>query len=395
MLAALKRSLHASVGALAAALGVLFLPIRLARRAASRRVRSVWTGTPIITIAVNARAERLLGCDASSIVTHTYHLTRAFDRDLSGWRKTPLIGWLVPYGLFVWACVAADRLHFFCDRGILPPTRRLVFRPLELRIYRLLGIQVFLWTYGADVRARGATQQMGEPNCCTDCDQVGIACICDDLLQRSQHRTLAKWSTAVFSMGDMTAYTPGSRNDLFYWPIDLEADGGARYAPAYPEGDVRRPLRIVHAPNHRVFKGTRYLEAAVAALRDEGEAIELVLVEGMSNDEALRVYRSADVVFDQCLVGFHGYFALEAMALGKPVMCFIRQRSYLLAPDECPIMNVHVKTLTEDIRRVIRARSDLPVIGRRGRAYVEQHFSAEAFARRLEGAYRSLGIEPS
>jgi hypothetical protein len=371
---------------------LLLIPVRLLRRAVSRRVRSVWSGTPIITIGVNARAERMLGVDASSVVMHTYYIASAFDHDLSRWRRLPAIGALLPYALFVWACIAADRLHFFCDQGFLPVKRRLLFRDIELRIYRLIGIQVFLWTYGADVRTRAATQALGEPNCCTDCTQVGVACVCDDLLQQHHFRMLSKKATAVFAMGDMTHYTPGSRNDLFFWPIDLAADGGARYAPVYPDGDAGRPLRIVHAPNHRAFKGTKYLEAAVEALRVEGEAVELVMVERVANDVALQIYRSADVVFDQCLIGFHGYFALEAMALGKPVMCFIRDRGYLLAPDECPIINVHVHTLKDDIRRLARERASLSDIGRRGRAYIEKHYSVSAFAARLASAYRDLGI---
>lgn len=376
-------------------LALLLAPLRWLRRTGARRLRSVWTGSPIITIGVNARAERMLGCLASSIVTHTYYVTQAFDCDLSRWRRLPLVGWLVPYAFFVWACVMVDRLHFFCDQGILPPVRHLLFRILELRVYRLLGLQVFLWTYGADVRTREATRALGEPNCCTDCTQVGSACICDDLLQQHHYRMLSRHATAVFSMGDMARYTPGSRNDLFFWPLDLEVRGGTRYAPAYPDGDARRPLRIVHAPNHRAFKGTKYLEAAVGELRAEGEAVELVLVEGVPNEEALRLYRSADVVFDQCMVGFHGYFALEAMALGKPVMCFIRDRTLLLDPERCPIVNVHMRTLKEDIRRLARARADLPRLGREGRAYIEEHFSIAAFSSRLERAYRALGIEPA
>lgn len=391
----MKALVSSIVEALALVLGVLLWPLRLARRAVSRRVRSVWTGSPIITIGVNARAEGMLGCDSTSIVTQTYYLTQAFDRNLSDLRSLPLVGWLLPYAFFVWACTAVDRLHFFCDQGILPTSRRLLFHPIELRVYRLLGLQVFLWTYGADVRTRDATLALGEPNCCTDCTQVGLACICDDILQQRWFRMLSRHATAVFSMGDMTRYTPGSRNDLFFWPIDLEVQGGARYAPAYPDGAAGRPLRIVHAPNHRDFKGTKHLEAAITELRAEGELVELVMVEGVPNAEALRLYRSADVIFDQCMIGFHGYFALEAMALGKPVMCFIRERSWLLDPDRCPIVNVTMRTLKEDIRRLAHSRAKLPKIGRQGRAYIEEHFSISAFSRRLERAYRSLGIEPA
>jgi hypothetical protein len=376
----------------AACLVLLAWPARPLRRRLQKAPRSVWSGTPIPTLGIKARAERSLGFRAMSVVTDTYHISKDFDHDLSRWRRVPLLGPAVSFALFVWACLAADRLHFFCDHGILPSPRR--FRPNydELAFYRRLGIELFFWTYGADVRSRNATQALGEPNCCTDCTVVGKACICHENERREAMASLRNYARAVFSTGDMIEYTPGSRNDVHFWPIDLNADGGRRFRPAYPDGDASRPLRVTHAANHRMFKGTRYLEAAIQSLRDEGEPIELVIVERLGNAEALELYRAADVIFDQCLIGFHGYFALEAMALGKPVMCYIRKREYLLAPEECPIVNVHAATLKEDLRRLLRQRERLADLGRAGRAYVEKYFTPEAFARRLERAYRDLGV---
>ena len=131
----------------------------------------------------------------------------------------------------------------------------------------------------------------------------------------------------------------------------------------------------------------------MSALQTEGVPIELVLVEKLPNHEALNVYRTADVIFDQCLIGYHGYFALEAMALGKPVMCYIRKPDeYLLHPQECPIINTHIDTLKQDLRRLVSSREELELIGRRGRQYVERHYSREAFAGRLRRAYLDLGI---
>ncbi len=207
-------------------------------------------------------------------------------------------------------------------------------------------------------------------------------------------RILAELSRAIFAgVGDMFGYTPGSIDDLHYWPLDLEADCGEKYRPVYPDAGTDRLVKIVHASNHRMFKGTRFLIEAVEQLRAEGEPVELVLVERMSNSQALETYRRADIIFDQCLMGNIGYFALEGMALGKPVMCFVRHPDrYLLQPDECPIINTHLSTLKEDIRGLLRRRSELPAIGRRSRVYIEKYFTLSAFAERLGAAYRKLGV---
>jgi glycosyltransferase involved in cell wall biosynthesis len=150
----------------------------------------------------------------------------------------------------------------------------------------------------------------------------------------------------------------------------------------------------LHAPNHREFKGTKYIELAIRELQSEGVLIELILVERVANKVAIEIYKKADIVVDQVMVGYHGYFALEAMALGKPVMCFIRDRQrYLYKPDQCPLIDVSVSTLKESLRSWAGAdQGQLDVVGRASRCYVEENYSLEAFAQRLKVAYQDLGV---
>lgn len=375
-------------------LGFLMAPLRLIKKNIARNeFRSLWTGSPIITLPLKSRSEMLLGINAKSLVYSTYYTTSDFDYNLSRWYSIPVLGKLVPFIVFLWACLFVDRLHFYCDRGLIPSLRPYRFNFLELYVYRALRIQVFFWTYGADVRSCETTKMLGEPNCCTECMSPGRACFCDERRRSKKIEALKKHSVVLFSMGDMIEYTPGSRNDLFFWPVDLNGQNTHKYKPAYPKKDRQGPLRIVHASNHRMFKGTHFLIEAVEHLKVEGFPIELVLVEKVPNEKALDIYRSADVIFDQCLIGFHGYFALEGMAMGKPVMCFIRKpEEYLLHPDKCPIINTSINTLEEDIRRLAANREQLRDIGVRGRQYIEKYFSLDAFAERLKKEYNDIGV---
>jgi glycosyltransferase involved in cell wall biosynthesis len=373
----------------------LLYPVRLLRKAlTSSRLNSLWAGTPIVTLPIKCKAERLLGVNARTLVFSSYFITQDFDFNLSRPSRIPVFGRLLPLAVFLWACVVCDRLHFFCDRGILPGA--VPFTPdfRELRVYRLLGIDVFMWAYGADVRTRAVSSAMGEPNACTDCDAPGRYCICDSGQAERNFTRLRKLTRAVFSgMAEMAPYVPGSINDLYYWPVDLDADNGNRYRPSYPQPKPGDRLKIVHGPNHAMFKGSRYLAQAVRELQEEGEPVDLILVERVPNAQALDLYRRADVIFDQCLIGGHGYFALEGLALGKPVMCFVRNpETDLLAHSECPIINTHVNTIKDDIRRLTSERHTLGDVGRRGREYVERNYSIEAFSRRLRKAYADLGV---
>ncbi len=377
----------------AAVFGVVRVVAQLSRlRRRRARVRSLWAGSPIINFVMQARAEEQMVERADTLVYETYFITQQFRYDLSKWVRMPLVGLFVPYVVFLWAVFRYDRFHFFCDRGLLPPEQAYCFHPKELPLLRSLGKQVFLWTYGADVRTVERTRALGEFHCCVDCPAPGIACVCEDALQQRNHAASLQDATAVFAMGDMAEYTPGSRNDLYFWPVDLEAEDGARYAPVYPAADTAAPLRVVHAPNHREFKGTRHLLEAVERLREEGVEIDLQLVERVPNREALELYRSADVIFDQCIIGFHGYLAQEAMALGKAVMCFIRKpEEYLLAPDECPIVDVAPATIAARLRELAGDRQRVRDLGEQGRRYIERHHTIAAFAERLGRVYAEIG----
>ena len=90
-----------------------------------------------------------------------------------------------------------------------------------------------------------------------------------------------------------------------------------RYEPAPPsESDV---IRIVHAPSNKEKKGTEFVVKAVEDLKKR-YSVELDVVHGVRNEDALARYRRADIIVDQLLRDWHGVFAIEAMALGKPVV---------------------------------------------------------------------------
>jgi hypothetical protein len=354
---------------------------------------SCWTGAPILTLSLKCKAEKLLGFRSFTVVPTTYHTTSGFDFVLDrGALRSRWLAIVWRYLAFGLVCLCCRHVHAYFDGGLLPSLNPKSFSKLELLSYRCLSLKLFVWTYGGDVRDQATTRQLGEPNCCTDCCTVGVACVCFTEKRTDNVSRVMRFATHTFSMGDMIEYTPGSRNDLFFWPLDLACDGGATYRAAFPKAHAG-PLRILHAPNHPQFKGTKYLLTAVEELIAEGIPIELVLVQGKSNEEALALYRSADVIFDQCMIGFHGYFALEAMALGKPVMCYVRKpNAYLLAPEECPIVNTNIKTLKNDLRVLADNRKGLEEIGRKGRRYIEKHYTVEEFAIRLGKAYRDLGL---
>ena len=159
------------------------------------------------------------------------------------------------------------------------------------------------------------------------------------------------------------------------------------FTPA-PPSDAARPL-IVHAPSNREKKGTRFVIEACAQL-----PVELDVVEGVPHEEARERYARADIVVDQLNAGWHGVFALEAMALGKPVVTYLKEdvveRSAEGYGIRIPIVPATTETLAAALRPLVEQPALRREVGAASRAYVERVHDIDRVADRLVDLYRSL-----
>jgi glycosyltransferase involved in cell wall biosynthesis len=155
-----------------------------------------------------------------------------------------------------------------------------------------------------------------------------------------------------------------------------------------PPSDNARPL-VVHAPSNREKKGTAHVIEACAAL-----GVDLDIVEGVPHDDARERYARADIVVDQLYAGWHGVFALEAMALGKPVVAHLKpevvERSAAGYGIRLPIVPATSETLVDALRPLVAGPALRREIGAASRAYVEQVHDIDRIADRLVEVYRSL-----
>ena len=164
------------------------------------------------------------------------------------------------------------------------------------------------------------------------------------------------------------------RDVTFKWfPVDCQT-----LTPASTE-TTSFPV-VIHAPQHRAIKGTDYLLEAAAKLDSLGIRMELRLVEGVARSEALRLYEQADIIADQFCMGAFGMFALEALALGKPVLTYLDQQTLGDRVFNLPLVNAN----PDNLDRVLAVLLEVPELrlrlGRAGRAAVERYQSIAALA---------------
>ncbi len=292
----------------------------------------------------NVRALRRAGIDARLVVFERGRLHHEADWSLD--RHGPLPQRLLQQlGAFARLAPQTDVFHFYFGLTLIP-------KSIQFPLLRLLGKQSVFHYLGSDIRGKTPAELAHGKR--ADAEIVGSY-------------------DAIRWVPEAHVIPPG---------LDL------RPLTPVPPSDSARPL-VVHAPSNREKKGTRHVIEACEQL-----ALELDIVEGVPHEEARARYARADIVVDQLNAGWHGVFALEAMALGKPVVAHLKpdvvERSAEGYGVRIPIVPATKETLVEALRPLVEQPSLRREVGSASRAYVEQVHDVDRIAARLVDLYRSL-----
>ena len=362
------------------------LAVRILRRWRGLPPR-IWHGpAPLHSTRDNVLADRAAGYPSRSVVSHTkplpYELITAAEFDL-------VVNDLdIPWDERAWVALSDLLRHgdiwvaYFDSLFFEANGRRRAER--VLKFLRLLGIRIVVMPHGSDI-----IQLSDAP---TRYDWIGR-------FQRDypewdfrQQTPLSRMRVELFSRyADVViAAEPATRHlmtrcDLTfkYYLIDTSR---LQPSPA-PEREV--PV-IIHAPNHRLVKGTDFLLDALERLRAAGFAFELRLIERVPRQEALRMYRDADIIADQFCIGAYGVFALEGLALGKPVITYLDEEHLRDPAFNLPIINGVPERLPEILAPLLAIPELRRRIGAASRDAVVRYQSIEAMGEVWDRIYRHV-----
>jgi glycosyltransferase involved in cell wall biosynthesis len=183
----------------------------------------------------------------------------------------------------------------------------------------------------------------------------------------------------------------GSFAALRFIPFDAEVvPPGIDLSLYDPVPAVQRErVRIVHAPSNLEKKGTDRVIEACKQL-----PVDLDVVHGVRNEEAIERYKQADIVVDQVLRDWHGMFSIEGMALGKPVVTSLDEDAVRQTEEgfgvKLPIVRATKDDLVEKLRPLVESFEERKRLGEAGRAYVEQVHDVERMTDRLLEIYAQL-----
>ena len=163
------------------------------------------------------------------------------------------------------------------------------------------------------------------------------------------------------------------------------------------ESEISNPkkkITIVHAPTRRIIKGTPFILETMDKIKKSHPHVDFILVENMSNREALKLYKTCDILIDQLRIGWYGVLACEAMALGKAVVSYIRDDLTHTLPHSLPLENANKDNLYDCLTRLINDANYRLELGHRARAYAIRNHHPEVIALKSLDRYKNLATQP-
>lgn len=340
---------------------------------------------PLINNLYHKKVFEKCGYSAQTYTNQIWHITSDFD--VIGCdhllKPIPVINNIVTMlrltliSLFRYRCNV-----FYFNGGPLGVYNSVLLWRIEPLLYKIAGVKTIVLAYGSDVQAMSRSNNL----------------IFKDALSQDypdhkfNHKRIQSKIDLWSNRGDWVVGGCEWVDYMHHWDSlmisHFSIDDEKWNTDVETNDNQDKPFTVLHAPNHRNIKGTQFIIDAVDSLKQEGLDIQLVLIEKRPNHEVQELIRTSDLIVDQLIVGWYAMFAIEAMAMGKPVVCNLRDDLielyryagfYETAIDN-PLIHATTLTIKDVILTYYNDREALQDRGRRGRDYVMKHHSIDAIS---------------
>lgn len=331
---------------------------------------------PLINNIFHAKALKNFGFEVETFVNNTYYITKEFDYICT-------IPFLKNYILFLRAIFKYKFLLIYFNGGPLGFTPAKYLEPF---LYKISKTKTIVTSYGSDVQSffinndcvYKSTYISDYPNFM----KTEMLNKKDNIIRWTKH---SNW---IISGCDWVKY-------VYYWDSLILSHFCVDYIKEISETDnyckiysENTPLIVAHAFNHRNIKGTNYIIKIVNKLREKNINIDLRLINNIPNNEAKKIISESDVIIDQLVIGWYGMFAVEAMAFGKPVICYIDhelERLYvmnnLIDVDELPFLKADHLSLEKILEDIYFGKINLKDFATKSVKFVKKHHSLESIGK--------------
>jgi glycosyltransferase involved in cell wall biosynthesis len=207
----------------------------------------------------------------------------------------------------------------------------------------------------------------------------------DDLIRHQRaHRAIGLVATI-----DLWLLNP-DETEWLPCPYDLES---LQNMACTASGSPRRPdkVKVAHAPTARKIKSTEPFLHAVKRLQSEGYDLELDLIEGVSWAECLARKASADLYFDQTILGY-GNNAIEAWGMGIPVIAGASEKTLAEMrrrfSNDLPFYQTSEAGIYDALKAMLESRDLRAEYGEKGLSHVRRFHDQRVVVEQLKDVYQ-------
>lgn len=275
-------------------------------------------------------------------------------------------------GFALKAAVKYNLFHFHFSKSLLP-------LGLDLFWLRILKKRIIMEYHGDDIRYfynREKPKYYPYENLVVRSKKT----------KKTNDRILKYADTIITHDEELRKHIPHKK--LYITPLRIDI---SKFTPDYPM-PKKNKVKIVHAPSDYIGKGSKHVINSINILKQQYD-IEFILVENKPQSEALAIYKTADIIIDQLYAQTYGVFAVEAMAMGKPVVGYISEEIRKTFPESMPIVSATIDDLTEVLEGLIKDGARREQLGIAGRKYVETYHDFRKVAQVQMDIYTNR-IEP-
>ncbi|EZH66969.1 hypothetical protein DH09_03235 [Bacillaceae bacterium JMAK1] len=326
-------------------------------------------GAGIVSLSEALREHGVHADSCSFYSTNTYNYLADYKLDLDLLTKDKKEEKLKQF--FEYAKETYDVFHFHFGE---------TFHPMFLDVKELneKGKKVLVHHRGSEVRRRSIAQRVNP--------DVVVKKDWSEQRIKKRLRALSKYvKVAIVNDVELIPYVSDYYERVEVVPHALNHQ---RISPVFPS--EKAVPTIVHAPSHQEIKGTAEIEAAIRRLREQGHKFNYRRLEHKTHEELLSEVLEATIVIDQLKIGTYANLTMEAMASGKPVICFIHEQFRNSYPKQLPIVEATTETIHDVILDLLVHQEKWATIGQQSRMYVEQFHSYPIIAKQLKQIYETL-----
>ncbi len=257
----------------------------------------------------------------------------------------------------------------------------------SLFLSKLFGCKIIYLPTGCNnEETKQNIKRLDAGNVCGNC---GVYDKCNDNKNNLNFTRVLRYADMCVGVGSLDS-TKYSATHFKYKSIDLNLWKPGLDIPPEHLLPPTRNLRILHSfynegreNKGRNIKGSPFVLAAIERLRQEGHAVEYIYFNDKLSNQ-MRFYQAqADIVVEQLIYGCWGSTGVETMALGKPVVCYLRPawKEFFLNSfpeyDELPVVEATTSNIYDVLKKLVVENEYRLLMGKKSRKFAEKHFDSK------------------